>query len=46
MKALSKLVTDHPEIDQIDLNPVLVYEKGVTVVDYRILTVAGGGNPC
>jgi acetyltransferase len=43
MKALSKLVMDHPEIDQIDLNPVLVYEKGVTVVDYRILTVAGGG---
>ena len=36
MKALSKLVKDHPEIDQIDLNPVLVYEKGVSVVDYRI----------
>ena len=36
MKALSKLVQDHPEIDQIDLNPVLVYEKGVSVVDYRI----------
>ena len=43
MKALSKLVMDHPEIDQIDLNPVLVYEKGVTVVDYRILTVADAG---
>jgi len=36
MKALSKLVNNHPEIDQIDLNPVLVYEKGVSVVDYRI----------
>ncbi len=43
MKAVSKLVTDHPEIDQIDLNPVFVYERGVTVVDYRILTAAGGG---
>jgi len=43
MKALSKLVMDHPEIDQIDLNPVLVYEKGAMVVDYRILTVEGGG---
>ncbi|MCX5833817.1 MAG: acetate--CoA ligase family protein [Deltaproteobacteria bacterium] len=43
MKALSKLVMDHPEIDQIDLNPVLVYEKGATVVDYRILTVEGTG---
>jgi acetyltransferase len=36
MKALSKLVKDHPEIDQIDLNPILVYEKGIAVVDYRI----------
>ncbi len=36
MKALAKLVKDHPDIDQIDLNPILVYEKGVAVVDYRI----------
>jgi acyl-CoA synthetase (NDP forming) len=38
MAAVSRLVTDHPEIDQIDLNPVLVYEQGVAVVDYRIYT--------
>jgi acyl-CoA synthetase (NDP forming) len=37
MKRLAKLVGDHPEIDQIDLNPVMVYEKGVSVVDYRII---------
>ena len=36
MKALAKLVKDQPGIDQIDLNPILVYEKGVAVVDYRI----------
>ncbi|MFB3926373.1 MAG: acetate--CoA ligase family protein [Syntrophales bacterium] len=36
MKSISKLVSEHPEIDQIDLNPVLVYEKGIKVVDYRI----------
>lgn len=36
MKAISKLVTDHPKIDQIDLNPVLVYEKGLSVADIRI----------
>ena len=36
MTAVSKLVADHPEIDQIDLNPVLVYEKGLSVVDVRI----------
>jgi hypothetical protein len=38
MKALSKLVDRHPEIDQIDLNPILVYERGVSVVDYRVYT--------
>jgi acetyltransferase len=38
MEAVSRLVTDHPEIDQIDLNPVLVYEQGIAVVDYRIYT--------
>jgi len=37
MKALSRMVADHPEFDQIDLNPVLVYNEGVAVVDYRIL---------
>jgi len=36
MKSLARLVKDHPEIDQIDLNPVMVYEKGVSVVDVRI----------
>lgn len=36
MKALSKLVKDNPDIDQIDLNPILVYEEGIAVVDYRI----------
>lgn len=36
MKNLGWLAVDHPEFDQIDLNPVLVYEKGVAVVDYRI----------
>lgn len=38
MKALSNLVKDHPEIDQIDLNPILVYGQGIAVVDYRIYT--------
>lgn len=38
MKGISRLVKDHPEIDQIDLNPVLLYEKGASVVDYRIYT--------
>jgi acyl-CoA synthetase (NDP forming) len=36
MKGVSRLAIDNPEIDQIDLNPVLVYERGVLVVDARI----------
>jgi acetyltransferase len=38
MKALSNLVRDHGDIDQIDLNPILVYAQGVSVVDCRIYT--------
>jgi acyl-CoA synthetase (NDP forming) len=38
MKAIAKLVKDHPEIDQIDLNPVMLYNKGLSVADYRIYT--------
>jgi len=36
MKKLSQLTIDNPDLDQIDLNPVLVYEKGVCIVDVRI----------
>ena len=38
MKSVAKMVKDHPEIDQIDLNPVMLYEKGLSVADYRIYT--------
>ena len=34
---ISELVMENPEIDQLDLNPVIVYEKGVIVVDARII---------
>jgi acyl-CoA synthetase (NDP forming) len=40
MKKLSELVINNPEFDQIDLNPVLVYDKGALVVDVRIFTRA------
>jgi acetyl-CoA synthetase (ADP-forming) len=33
----SKLVTSHPEIKELDLNPVIVYEKGAKTVDARII---------
>jgi acyl-CoA synthetase (NDP forming) len=34
---VSGLVTRHPEIDEMDLNPVIVHEKGLTVVDSRVV---------
>jgi len=33
----SKLVMEHPEIKELDLNPVMVYEKGAKTVDARII---------
>jgi len=35
--ATSKLVMDHPEIKELDLNPVMVYHKGAKTVDARII---------
>jgi acetyltransferase len=34
---VSDLVTRHGEIDEMDLNPVIVHEKGLTVVDARVV---------
>jgi len=40
----SDLIMENPEINQMDLNPVMVYEKGASVVDARmILEDLGGG---
>jgi len=33
----SKLVMDHQEIKELDLNPIMVYEKGAKIVDARII---------
>ncbi len=34
---ISKLVMDHQEIKELDLNPVMAYEKGAKIVDARII---------
>jgi acyl-CoA synthetase (NDP forming) len=34
--AVSDLVAKHGEIDEMDLNPVILHEKGLTVVDARV----------
>ena len=39
MKALARFAQKHPELDQIELNPLLLYEKGLFAVDVRILAV-------
>ncbi len=37
LSKVSRLVLDHPEISELDLNPVFVYEKGCEVADARII---------
>jgi len=36
IKRVAQLAIDNPGLDQVDLNPVLVYEQGAIVVDVRI----------
>jgi len=38
----SKLIMDYPEIKEIDLNPVIVYEKEAKVVDSKIILQKSG----
>jgi acetyl-CoA synthetase (ADP-forming) len=33
----SRLVMEHEEIKEVDLNPIMVYEKGAKTVDARII---------
>ena len=35
--SVSRLVMDYPEIKELDLNPVLAYQKGAKTVDARII---------
>jgi len=34
---VSRISMENPAIDQVDLNPVIIYEKGLVVVDARII---------
>jgi acyl-CoA synthetase (NDP forming) len=40
---VSDLVARHPEIDEMDLNPVIVHEKGLAIVDARVALSAQAG---
>ncbi|MDW7709165.1 MAG: acetate--CoA ligase family protein [Deferrisomatales bacterium] len=37
LQKLSTLALCHPEIQEIDLNPVLAHEKGISIVDCRVI---------
>lgn len=37
IQKLAQLALCHPEIKEIDLNPVIVHEKGVSIVDCRVI---------
>lgn len=39
---LSQLVVDHPEIHELDINPLLCDSNGVIALDARIVLAAGG----
>jgi len=38
---LSEVMTDYPEIDTLDLNPIIVYSKGLKIVDARFILGKG-----
>jgi acetate---CoA ligase (ADP-forming) len=38
MKALAMFAEKHPELDQIEINPLLLYPKGMFAVDVRIFS--------
>jgi acyl-CoA synthetase (NDP forming) len=38
--AVSKMAIEHPEIKELDLNPVRLYERSLLVLDARVITAA------
>jgi hypothetical protein len=38
MRSLAIFAEKHPELDQIELNPLLLYERGIFAVDVRIFS--------
>jgi acyl-CoA synthetase (NDP forming) len=37
LRSLAQLAEDHPEIREVDINPVIVHEQGASVVDARFI---------
>ena len=34
---VSAIIENHPDISELDLNPVIAYDKGYAIVDARII---------
>lgn len=37
LQRVAQLAADHPEIREVDINPIIVHEQGATVVDARVI---------
>ena len=37
LQRVAQLATDHPDIQEVDINPIIVHEQGASVVDARII---------
>jgi acetate---CoA ligase (ADP-forming) len=37
LQRVAQLAADHPEIQEVDINPVIVHEQGASIVDARII---------
>ena len=37
LRRIAQMAADHPEIQEVDINPIIVHEQGASVVDARII---------
>lgn len=37
LQRVAQLANDHPEIQEVDINPVIVHEQGASIVDARVI---------
>ncbi len=37
LRKVAQMATDHPEIAEVDINPIIVHEQGASVVDARVI---------
>jgi hypothetical protein len=45
IRAVGKMMDEIKQIDSVDINPLLIYEKGCKAVDVRIILASGNPAP-